>query len=66
MCVVPNGDLFKALRHARPSMPTDQTETFTADAIQLTSGGKLEPDLSVPATGLDVPMCRGVWAKFDG
>ena len=38
LCVVPDGDLFKALREGRASVATDQIEKFTASGIQLKSG----------------------------
>src|SRR5690606_16909052 len=42
LCLVPNGDLFRALRKAQASVETDQIETFTEKGIRLQSGKELE------------------------
>lgn len=56
MCLVPNGDLFEALKSGRASVVTDQIETFTEKGIRLESGSVLEADLIVTATGLDLQV----------
>ena len=66
LCVVPNGDLFKALRSGKASIATDQIETFTSDGIQLKSGEKIEADIIVTATGLDVQLFGGIEVQVDG
>ncbi|ULQ47645.1 NAD(P)/FAD-dependent oxidoreductase [Flagellatimonas centrodinii] len=66
LCVVPNGDLFKALRSGRASMATDHIERFTKTGIQLKSGEHLDADIIVTATGLDVQMLGGVKMAVDG
>lgn len=66
LCVVPNGDLFKALRAGKASMVTDQIERFTADGIQLKSGEHLPADIIITATGLDVQMFGGIQMSMDG
>ena len=66
LCVVPNGDLFKALRGGRASMATDHIERFTETGIQLKSGAHLDADIIVTATGLDVQMLGGVQMTVDG
>src|ERR1700722_400889 len=38
MCLVPDGDLFRAIRKGRASVVTDQIETFTEKGIKLRSG----------------------------
>ena len=66
LCVVPNGDLFKALRSGKASMATDHIERFTETGIQLKSGEHLDADIVVTATGLDVQMLGGVKMTVDG
>ena len=66
LCVVPNGDLFKALRKGKASIETDVIETFTADGIKLRSGEKIKADIVVTATGLEVQMLGGVEMYVDG
>jgi cation diffusion facilitator CzcD-associated flavoprotein CzcO len=41
LCVVPNGDLFKALRSGKASVVTDTIDTFTATGIRTSSGEEL-------------------------
>jgi monooxygenase len=52
MCIVPDGDLFEAIGAGRVSVVTDRVETFTETGVALASGGELEADLIVTATGL--------------
>lgn len=66
LCVVPNGDLFKAIRRGQASMATDQIDTFTADGIKLQSGEKIQADIVISATGLDVQIFGGIQMFIDG
>ncbi|HQZ59871.1 MAG TPA: NAD(P)/FAD-dependent oxidoreductase, partial [Acinetobacter sp.] len=66
LCVVPDGDLFKALRIGQASVETDQIEKFTANGVQLKSGKHLEADIVVSATGLQVQILGGVKGSVDG
>jgi len=66
MCLVPNNDLFKAIRKNRASVVTDQIEQFEADGIRLKSGQKLEADIIVSATGLELLANGGVSLSVDG
>ena len=54
LCLVPNGDLFKAIRTGKCSVVTDEIEAFTESGIQLKSGQQLEADIVVSATGLNL------------
>ena len=53
LCLVPDGDLFKAIREGRASVVTDHIETFTEKGLRLRSGAEFEADLIVTATGLE-------------
>ncbi|HWU69056.1 MAG TPA: NAD(P)/FAD-dependent oxidoreductase [Stenotrophobium sp.] len=66
LCVVPNGDLFKVLRNGKASIATDRIESFTADGIRLESGEKIQADIIITATGLDVQMAGGIEMSIDG
>jgi monooxygenase len=66
MCLVPDGDLFKALRDGRASVVTDHVETFTEKGIRLRSGQELEADLIVTATGLKMRFMGGIDLEVDG
>jgi monooxygenase len=52
LCLVPDGDLFKALNAGRATVVTDQIETLTETGLTLRSGATLDADVIVSATGL--------------
>ena len=66
VCLVPDGDLFKALRQGRVSVVTDQIETFTETGVKLRSGVELDADLIVTATGLNLMLLGGLEVTVDG
>jgi monooxygenase len=66
LCVCPDGDLFRVLKNGSASVVTDRIETLTADGILLESGARLEADLIVSATGLNLVALGGVELAVDG
>ncbi len=66
LCLVPDGDLFKALRAGTASVVTDHIETFTETGIRLRSGEALAADVIVTATGLNLLMFGGITLTVDG
>jgi monooxygenase len=66
LCVVPDGDLFKAIRAGDASVVTDRIETFTETGVRLESGHELEADIVVTATGLDLLFIGGIEVTVDG
>jgi monooxygenase len=52
LCLVPNSDLFEAIRSGKASVVTDEIATFTEAGIELESGEVLEADIVITATGL--------------
>ena len=54
LCLVPNSDLFDAIRSGQASVVTDEIVTFTETGIELASGDVLEADIIVTATGLQL------------
>jgi monooxygenase len=66
VCLVPNGDLFKAIRSKRATVVTDHIECFTETGIKLRSGQELEADLVVTATGLNLKVLGGIELEVDG
>jgi monooxygenase len=66
LCLVPDGDLFEAIREGRASVVTDHVETFTERGLQLASGDELEADLIVTATGLELLALGGMEITVDG
>ena len=66
VCVVPDGDLFKAIRNGRASVATDTIERFTRDGLRLSSGRELAADIVVMATGLKLNVLGGISVTVDG
>ena len=66
LCLVPDGDLFRALRNKEASVVTDAIERFTTGGLQLASGKELPADLVVLATGLQVKLLGGTTLRVDG
>ncbi|HUJ40961.1 MAG TPA: NAD(P)/FAD-dependent oxidoreductase [Candidatus Acidoferrales bacterium] len=66
LCLVPDSDLFKAIRGGRASVATGEIETFTERGIRLRSGEELEADIIISATGLRMVALGGVKLTVDG
>jgi cation diffusion facilitator CzcD-associated flavoprotein CzcO len=66
LCLVPDGDLFKAIREGKASVVTDEIETFTETGIRLRSGQELQADIIVTATGLVMKLLGGMELVVDG
>src|SRR3546814_8320016 len=54
LCLVPDADLFVAIREGRASVVTDTIDTFTETGIKLASGTEIAADIVVTATGLEM------------
>lgn len=65
LCLVPDADLFQAIRAGRVSVVTDHVETFTEDGIMLKSGEHLNADIIVTATGLVLRLFSGMQLEVD-
>ncbi len=66
LCLVPDNDLFEAVRAGTASVVTDTIETFTEKGLKLRSGDELEADLIVTATGLKLQFAGAVKLTVDG
>ncbi|MFD7157596.1 flavin-containing monooxygenase [Kribbella sp. NPDC059898] len=66
LCLVPDADLFKALRDGSASVVTDEIERFTPSGLRLRSGADLEADLVVTATGLRMVALGNIKLTVDG
>jgi monooxygenase len=65
-CIVPDGDLFRAIRNGSASVVTDHIDTFTERGLRLRSGAELEGDIVVTATGLELLFIGGIELYVDG
>jgi cation diffusion facilitator CzcD-associated flavoprotein CzcO len=66
LCLVPDADLFLAIRSGKVSIVTDEIDTFTENGLRLKSGDLLEADLIVTATGLKLQLLGGMQVMVDG
>ena len=66
LCLVPDADLFGAIRRGEAEVVTDTIDRFTADGVSLASGRTLPADLVVTATGLELKLVGGVTLSVDG
>jgi cation diffusion facilitator CzcD-associated flavoprotein CzcO len=66
LCLVPDSDLFLAIKSGKAKVVTDTIETFTECGIRLKSGKELPADLIVSATGLVLEVLGGLQFSVDG
>ncbi|MFC4603142.1 flavin-containing monooxygenase [Rhodococcus kronopolitis] len=66
LCLIPDGDLYRALRHGDVTIETDHIDTFTESGITLRSGKRLPADVVVTATGLNLVAFGGIEIVVDG
>jgi cation diffusion facilitator CzcD-associated flavoprotein CzcO len=66
LCLVPDGDFFKAINKGRASVVTDHIESFTEAGVKLQSGATLDADIIVSATGLKLAMLGNTALYVDG
>ena len=66
LCLIPDADLFLAIRAGKVSVVTDEIASFTETGLRLNSGGELEADIIVTATGLKLKLLGGMQVLVDG
>ena len=66
LCLVPDSDLFRALRSGRARVVTDHLDTLTATGARLASGEHIDADIIVSATGLELQLMGGIDIRVDG
>jgi cation diffusion facilitator CzcD-associated flavoprotein CzcO len=66
VCLVPDADLFRALRSEKAEIVTDRIARFDESGIELESGRRLEADIVVTATGLNLLFLGGMKITIDG
>jgi len=66
LCLVPDADLFTAIKSGKVSVVTDTIETFTESGIRLRSGEELAAEIIVTATGLSMKLMSGARLIVDG
>ncbi len=66
LCLVPDGDLFKAISAGQASVVTGRIACFTPHGVCLESGAELAADVVVTATGLRLLALGGAELAVDG
>ena len=66
LCLIPNADLFRAIKSGALEVVTDHIDRFTEHGIKLASGRELPADIVVTATGLRLAVMAGVTFTVDG
>lgn len=66
LCLVPDNDIFKAIRSGKAEIVTDEIVQFTETGIDLKSGQHLEADIVVCATGLAMTAAGKASFSMDG
>jgi monooxygenase len=65
ICVVPDSDLFAAIRVGKVSVVTDHIDTFTDAGLKLRTGRELEADIIITATGLELQFAGAAEVRVD-
>jgi cation diffusion facilitator CzcD-associated flavoprotein CzcO len=66
LCLVPDADLFDAIKSGKAEVVTDRIDRFVPDGIRLESGKTLAADVIVTATGLELQLLSGLAITVDG
>jgi cation diffusion facilitator CzcD-associated flavoprotein CzcO len=66
LCLVPDSDLFKAIKSGKAEVVTDEIDCIAENQINLKSGATVEADILVTATGLKLQVMGGVEFSMDG
>ena len=66
LCLIPNADLYKALKNGSAEVVTEQIDRFTESGLKLATGEVLEADIIVTATGLNLEVLGGATFSVDG
>jgi cation diffusion facilitator CzcD-associated flavoprotein CzcO len=66
VCLILDNDLYSAVGDGRATMVTDHIDHIDADGIVLRSGQRVDADVIVTATGLQLQALGGVELSLDG
>jgi monooxygenase len=66
MCMVPDGDFFRAIKKEKASITTGHIDRFTKNGIRLKNGEEIEADIIVTATGLVLEFMSKIDVRVDG
>ena len=66
LCLIPDADFFEAINAGQASVVTDHIDSFDATGIKLKSGGHIDADVIVTATGLSMTFAGKIAVSIDG
>ena len=66
LCAAADGDLFRAVTAGDAEVVTDTVDRVDAAGVRLASGGRVDADVLVTATGLSVLVLGGMRLSVDG
>lgn len=66
VCLVPDADLFAAIKRGSASVVTGHIDRFVAEGVQLTTGEVIPADVIVTATGLELQLMSDMPIAIDG
>ena len=66
LCLIPDADLFKAIKAGKAAVVTEEIAAIAPDGVQLASGETVPADILVTATGLNLAILGGVRLSVDG
>ncbi|MDY7097225.1 MAG: NAD(P)/FAD-dependent oxidoreductase [Pseudomonadota bacterium] len=66
LCLVPDDDLFEAMKAGKASVVTGQIDAFEETGIRLKSGDLIEADIIVTATGLKLAVAGKIAVSHNG
>ena len=66
MCLIPDGDLYKALNQKQAQVVTGEIDTWTESGLKMTDGTEVEGDIMVTATGITLTVMSGIQFDLDG
>ena len=66
MCLILDNDLYSAIADGRAEVLTDHIDHIDADGIVLRSGERIDADVIVTATGLQLQALGGIALSIDG
>ena len=65
ICLVPDSDLFNAIKNKKASVVTDTISEFQSDGILLNSGKKVQADIIITATGIALNSMNDINVSID-
>ena len=66
LAYIPDGDLFHTIAAGKAQVITEEIETFTATGLQLKSGGEIEADIVITATGFHLSALGDIPFTING